>query len=72
METKYFSFIESVLANLYPLRELVKYDPRQKIEMFHKAFQDDIKIDAMADMAKLEIEAEKDEALSILLNRLYE
>jgi len=62
-ETKYYSFIERFLTNYLSKPVLDKLSPEQKIDQFRNMFEPDIKIEAISDMAKIEVEAKKQEII---------
>jgi len=61
METKYFDYIERFLEQILPIFYLNKLDPQGKIEKFKSLFKKDIKIEAICDMASIEVEAMREE-----------
>lgn len=63
METKYFDYIKRFLEQFLPMLMLEKLSSEEKIEKFRDLFKKDIRVEAICDMAEIEVEAMKDEKI---------
>ena len=52
---KYYRYIEQFLGNFYPLAIIDKMTPEEIIDKFQGCYEPNIQIDALCDMARLEI-----------------
>ena len=56
METKYYLYIYQFLANFYPTALLKKMSSYEIIDKFRSCYEPNIQIDALCDMAKIEVD----------------